>query len=127
MIRRFAWFAAGTVAGAAGGLYGRRKVVQAAERLAPTTVARRTVASARARGRDVVDAMREGRAAMRAKEAELRAAAEGHPVVTTSAGPVVGPTTPVPTGGVVEVRVVEHLDDYRARRELPPVRRRRRR
>jgi hypothetical protein len=114
VIKRLGWFVAGTLAGAAGGLYGRRKVVQAADRIAPTNVAKRTVVRARDgirdRGRDVVEAVREGRDGMRAKEAELRAAAEGHPVVTASPG-----------RQIVEVRVVEQLDDWRSRRsaDLP--------
>jgi hypothetical protein len=115
MMKRLVWFTAGTVAGAVGGLYGRHKAHEAAEKLAPTNVAKRTVVGVRDRGRDVVEAVREGRAAMRAREAELRATAEGHPVVTSST------TTVGPPGArqVVEVRVVEQLDDYRARRELP--------
>jgi hypothetical protein len=66
MMRRAMWFAAGAAAGVSGSYYARRKVREAAERYKPVNVARG------AAGR-IVEAVREGRSAMAAKEAELRA------------------------------------------------------
>ena len=73
MLKRVTWFLGGAAAGAAGASYAKRKVKQAAAQLAPVNVARDAAERARHRGRDVVDALREGRAAMVAREDELRA------------------------------------------------------
>jgi hypothetical protein len=71
MIKRLTWFTMGAVAGVTGSAYARRKVREAAGRLAPDHVARVTLVQARRRGGDLVAAVREGRAAMAAKEDEL--------------------------------------------------------
>ena len=73
MIKRLTWFAGGAVAGVAGAGYAKRKVKETASQLAPANVARVAVAKVRERTHDVVDAVRDGREAMHAKEAELRA------------------------------------------------------
>ena len=73
MITRATWFVAGAAAGAVGATYTRRKVKAVANQLAPVNVARSVAGRARARGQDLVDAVKEGRVAMRAKEDELRA------------------------------------------------------
>lgn len=70
---RVTWFVAGTAAGAAGAAYATKKVKQTAAQLAPTNVARGAATRARSSGRTVVDAIREGRMAMRLKEDELKA------------------------------------------------------
>jgi hypothetical protein len=74
--KRVAWFAMGAAAGAGGSVYARRKARQVAERLQPTNVAKIVVVKARGAGRSVADAVREGRAAAKAKEVELREAQE---------------------------------------------------
>jgi hypothetical protein len=72
MIKRATWFVSGAVAGIAGTGYAKRKVKETASQLAPTNVARTAVAKVRERGHDVAEAVREGRQAKRAREAELR-------------------------------------------------------
>jgi hypothetical protein len=89
MMRRLTWFAAGAAAGAAGSHYAARKVKRAAQQLAPTNLARATARRIRIRGVVVADAVREGREAMRAKEAELRARRDGHAVVSVEPGQVI--------------------------------------
>ena len=73
MMRRVSWFVGGVVAGAAGAGYAKRKVRAATAQLAPVNVVRSAGARARNRSRVMVDAMREGRAAMHAKEDEFKA------------------------------------------------------
>jgi hypothetical protein len=81
MVRRLGWFAAGAAAGVGGSAYAQRKVKAAARRLAPANVANRSIDAAKDRGRAVVDALREGRAHMVVREAELKAVRDGHAVV----------------------------------------------
>lgn len=68
--KRVTWFVGGAVAGAAGAGYVKSAVTKrarrAAAKLSPTKVVRRA-------GGNVAGAVREGRAAMQAREAELRA------------------------------------------------------
>jgi len=92
MMKRLVWFTAGAVAGAGGSAYLRRKARQAANRYRPVSMAKGAVDR-------VADAVREGRAAMVAREAELRAAQEppGAPsvvVVETAAVELVPPVPP---------------------------------
>jgi len=77
MTKRVTWFIGGVAAGAAGVGYAKKKVRQTASQLAPTTIARSAATTMRARGRDVVDAIREGREVMHHHEDELRARREG--------------------------------------------------
>ena len=77
MLKRVTWFVGGAVAGVAGAGYAKRKVKETASQLAPANVARAAVAKVRHRGADVADAVRDGREAMRTKEAELRARLNG--------------------------------------------------
>lgn len=72
-MKRVTWFVTGLAAGAAGTQYATRKVKRTAKQLAPANVAKRAAAGARATGRQVVDALREGRSAMHAREDELKA------------------------------------------------------
>ncbi len=69
MMKRLVWFTAGAVAGAGGSAYAKRKARQAATRYRPVSMAKSAVDR-------LADAVREGRAAMVAREAELRAAEE---------------------------------------------------
>ena len=81
MIKRVTWFVAGAATGAAGAVAAGRRVRRAAEKLMPTNVARSTMHGVERRRQAVVAAVREGKAAMIAKEHELRARRDGHPVV----------------------------------------------
>lgn len=86
-MKRVTWFTAGVVAGAAGVEYARYRTRQWTARHTAGAVVRSAAGRARGRGQDLVDALREGRAAMRAKEAELVARRDG---VTRSAVADVG-------------------------------------
>ena len=77
MMKRVTWFVSGAVAGVAGAGYAKKRVKETAAQLAPVQVAKTAVAKARLRGSDVVDAVRDGRQAMKAKEAELKAKLNG--------------------------------------------------
>jgi hypothetical protein len=76
LIRRVFWFGTGASVGAGGVWWIRRRVRRVVMRYTPEAVGpevRAQVAANLRRGRDDVrDAVREGRAAMRAREAELR-------------------------------------------------------
>ncbi|MGZ4701515.1 MAG: hypothetical protein ACXV98_09910 [Ilumatobacteraceae bacterium] len=70
MIKRFTWFVSGAVAGVAGAGIAKRKFKQAATHFTPKNVAQGITARVR-------DSVAEGRTAMRAREAELRARLDG--------------------------------------------------
>lgn len=72
MMKRVTWFMSGVIAGVSGVWYGSRRLKEKAESLKPVTVARGAAARARGRVDDVVEAVREGRGAMRDKEQQLR-------------------------------------------------------
>lgn len=72
-MKRVTWFVTGAIAGAGGANYAARKVKRRAEQLRPVNVARSAADRARQEGRRVADAVREGRAAMRDREDELKA------------------------------------------------------
>lgn len=72
-MKRVTWFVTGVAAGATGAGYATRKVKRTAAQLAPANVAKGAADRARRRGRQVADAVREGRIAMRAREDELKA------------------------------------------------------
>jgi hypothetical protein len=106
VITRVTWFVAGAAAGAVGATYTRRKVKRVADQLTPVNVARSVAGRAKARGLDVVDALREGRAAMRVREGELRAERD-----TGAAGPAlaVGGNAPAQIIVLSDVRQLEQL------------------
>jgi hypothetical protein len=81
-MKRVFWFTAGAAAGAAGTTWVQRKVKHAAAAAKPSAVATRAAGAVRARGADLVDAVREGRLAMRQREAELRAQLDGAAEIT---------------------------------------------
>jgi len=122
MPKRVTWFVVGAAAGATGSVYAKRKARKAVERLQPTNVARVAVVRARSSGRSMVDALKEGRAAMRAKEAELRESRDaregrnGTPNVVVPQGPTIV---------VVENAAVLDGDEFRALRGGPRRRSRR--
>ena len=113
MIKRFSWFLGGAVAGIAGAGLAKKKLKEAAVELAPVNVARK--ASAR-----VKDAYHEGRRAMKAKEAELRARVDGR--VHTLADEldegdaVIVDGVPVEPGQVIVLRQVRESRDQPGRR-----------
>lgn len=76
-MKRITYFIGGVAAGAAGAGYVKRKVVGAANAVAPTNVARKAAGGVRLQVVRVRDAVAEGAAAMRGKEAELRARRDG--------------------------------------------------
>jgi hypothetical protein len=106
VITRVTWFVAGAAAGAVGATYTRRKVKRVADQLTPVNVARSVAGRAKARGMDVVDALREGRAAMRVREDELRAERD-----TEAVGPAlaVGGNAPAQIIVLSDVRQLEQL------------------
>ena len=70
MMKRLTWFLGGAAAGIAGSSVAKKKVKAAAAELAPSNIARKTTDRVR-------DAVQEGKRAMRAKEAEMRARLDG--------------------------------------------------
>ena len=118
-MKRVTWFVGGMAAGAVGVGAAKRKVTSIANELAPVQVAKRATGSVRDRGSRVVEAVREGRRAMKAKELELRArvdrrsstlADELHDVET-----VLVDGHPVEPGQVIVLRQVRD-DPKRAKR-----------
>ena len=89
MITRATWFVAGAAVGAVGASYTRRKVKAVAEQMTPVNVARGVAIRARTRGQDLVEAMREGRSAMRAKEDQLRAGRDADAVALPPAAQII--------------------------------------
>ncbi|MCU1396276.1 MAG: hypothetical protein JWM34_4704 [Ilumatobacteraceae bacterium] len=109
MMKRVTWFLGGAVAGVAGVGYAKRKVVETASQLAPVNVAKSAVGRVRERGNDVIDAVRDGRDAMRAKENELRAKLHGVPTLAEELDPadvVLVDGHPVEPGQVIVLRQV---------------------
>lgn len=77
MIRRLIWFVSGIVAGVSGVLFAGRRVKKTVGSLAPARVVGKAADATRDKARTIGDAWREGREAMRAREAELRARRDG--------------------------------------------------
>lgn len=73
LIRRLVWFLAGATAGFGGAMWIRRRLLRALERYVPENVADEVSTSVRRLGAELRDAVGEGRAAMREREARLRA------------------------------------------------------
>jgi hypothetical protein len=73
IVRRLVWFTTGATAGFGGAMWIRRQVLRRIQRLVPERVAADAATQARKARIGVVDAVREGRAAARGREAELRA------------------------------------------------------
>jgi hypothetical protein len=121
-MKRMTWFVSGAAAGVAGATYARRKVKQHATKLAPTNVARSAAATVKHGVHNVGDALHEGRAAMRAKEAELRARRDGHAVIANESS-----TGELLVTGEVQPGQVIVLRDVRPRRDPADVQRRRNR
>ncbi|MCU1354871.1 MAG: hypothetical protein JWM89_289 [Acidimicrobiales bacterium] len=105
MLKRAFWMSTGMAVGAGGAFWAKRKVEATVERYLPEQVVERVGSSTRDLGRTVKAAATEGRAAMRATEAELRARVEDRTFVgptkraTAPAGTPPGTTGTPPRGG----------------------------
>ena len=95
MFKRAFWMSTGMAVGAGGAFWAKRKVESTVERYLPEQVVERVGSSTRDLGRTVKAAATEGRAAMRATEAELRARVEDR----TFVGPTKPPAAPTGTTG----------------------------
>lgn len=125
MIRRLVWFVSGIVAGVGGVLFAGRRVKRTIGSLGPVKVAGRAADATRARFANVRSAFREGRDAMREREAELRARRDGridHLDSGTGLDPlapgdsVLVDGTPVSPSRVIVLRQVEEPVSRRHRR-----------
>jgi hypothetical protein len=76
-MKRLTWFVGGVAAGATGVTYAKKKVSRTVKRtsesLSPRHLAKTATTKVRGKAIDVADAVREGRAAGKAREHELRA------------------------------------------------------
>lgn len=77
MVKRVTWFVGGVAAGAAGASYAKKKVKQKAAQVSPAGVARSAASRTKQTALHVVDALRDGRAAMTQHEDELKARRDG--------------------------------------------------
>jgi hypothetical protein len=77
-MKRLTWFVTGVAAGATGASYATKKVKERAQQFKPANVAKGAAGKARQGGARVVEAIRDGRVAMKAKEDELRARRDDH-------------------------------------------------
>ena len=89
MITRATWFVAGAAAGAVGATYTRRKVKAMAEQMTPANVAKNVAGRARIRGQELVEAVKEGRVAMRAREDQLRAGRDADALAIAPAAQII--------------------------------------
>lgn len=76
-MKRVTWFVGGVAAGATGANYAKKKVKQKAAQISPAGVARSAATRVRDTAAHVVDAVRDGRSAMRQHEDELKARRDG--------------------------------------------------
>ncbi len=113
MIKRLTWFVGGAVAGVAGVGVAKRKMKQAATHLAPKNVVHGVTGRVR-------EALSEGRTAMRAREAELRARLEGRAVTLADdlddGDEVFVDGRPVEPGQVIVLKQMRERDDGDRRR-----------
>jgi hypothetical protein len=125
MIKRLFWFVSGIVAGIGGVLFAGRRVKRTIGAMGPVKVASRAAEATRSRLGNVQAAFREGREAMRDREAELRARRDGridHLDSGTSIDPVApGDSvlvdgTPVAASRVIVLRQVDEPSGRRHRR-----------
>lgn len=97
MIKRVTWFVGGVAVGASGVNYAKKKVKEKASQISPGGVARSAAGRARQTAGQVVDAVRDGRQAMRQHEDELKARRDGR---LTSLDQHVAPSDQVFVDGV---------------------------
>jgi len=112
MIKRLTWFVSGAIAGVAGAGIAKRKLKHAATQLAPKNVAQGITTRVR-------DSVVEGRLAMRAKEAELRARLDGRVVRLADdlddGDEVLVDGVPVEPGQVIVLKQIRDRDADRRR------------
>lgn len=108
MMKRVTWFVGGIAAGATGANYAKKKVKEKASQISPGGVARSAASRARQTAGQVVDAVKDGRSAMREREDELKARRDGR---ITSLDEHVSPSdqvfvdgVPVESGRVIVMR-----------------------
>ena len=77
MLKRLRWLVAGAAVGFGSSVWAQRKVREVAARYSPSGLAGDAATKARSLPSDVRAAVREGRATMRAREAELRTRGPG--------------------------------------------------
>ncbi len=111
MMKRLTWFGMGVAAGALGSGAAKRKVRAVTDDLTPLRVARRATTSLGAQRQRLSEAVRDGRAAMRAKELELRARMDGR--TSTLADELEGVDTVIVDGRPVHAGQVIVLRDVR--------------
>ena len=116
MMKRFTWFLGGAAAGIAGASVAKRKVKAAAAELTPANVLKKATGRVR-------EAVREGKRAMRTKEAELRARRDGR--TGTLADDLLAGDTVLVDGQPVEPGQVIVLRQVRERNEATGPKRRR--
>ena len=92
MFKRIFWLSTGVAVGAGGAFWAKRKVEETVEQYLPEQVAVRAAATAKGLGTTVRAAAVEGREAMRATEAELRARVDAR----TFVGDAPSPAAPEP-------------------------------
>jgi hypothetical protein len=95
VFKRVIWTGTGMVVGAAGAFWAKHKVERTVEQYLPEQVAARVGTSTREMGRTVRAAATEGRDAMRATEAELRARVEARTFTGPERAPE--PVQPAPS------------------------------
>lgn len=119
-MKKVTWFVSGAVAGAAGVGYAKKKVKQTASQLAPVHVAKDAAGKVRGGFVNVGDALREGRSAMKAKEAEMRARLDGRAASLEDelvpGDQVLVDGRPVEPGQVIVLRQVRDGDSEARRR-----------
>ena len=74
MFRRLFWM----IVGASGALYARKRVIETVEKYIPSRVIRATKRAARSVANELTQASQEGKAAMKAREEELRNTTSAH-------------------------------------------------
>jgi len=79
VFKRIIWMGVGATAGVGASVWANRQVKRTVARLAPDALSREVAGRARTLGRDLADALVEGRQAMREREAELQAKLDATP------------------------------------------------
>lgn len=99
MFKRIIWMGTGMAVGASGAFWAKRKVEATVEQYLPEQVAVRAAAGAKGLAGTVKAAASEGRDAMRATEAELRARVEARTFVGPEKPVVTAPTAKAAPAG----------------------------
>jgi hypothetical protein len=99
MFKRIIWMGTGMAVGAGGAFWAKRKVEATVEQYLPEQVAVRAAEGAKGLAATVRAAATEGREAMRATEAELRAKVEARTFVGSPEAGSAAPAEPPPPAG----------------------------